>query len=188
MSVEDIVALIHSIDAKHERAEAERKRKRDNPTPAERAERTEDLRARYSTHVVNDLHVFAFKRRIRARLTWHAAGLMHSEWHRAWPKDGPIPWAALHSSMTFHGAPNTGHWFRANEGTYPCVHEGVLIGFCSPEYARAFEQLVASGRLSVKIDLTRLGCHYDNDGLPETMVWAGQRSDEPTEPDSRPAA
>jgi hypothetical protein len=178
---EQIRKTLDRID--QERAEVERKR--NNPTPAERAERIERLRAHYPGYVPNDLKVFAFKRRIRSRLAWHSAGLILTHW----PKDKPLSWAALYSSMDERavGARVSGYWFRAHEGGYPCVHEGVLIGLCSPEYATAFEQLVAHGRISVEIDFARVGRHHDDYGLPSATVRL-RRGDEPTAPDMRPAA
>lgn len=151
MNVHDAMIQLQAIDV--ERVEVERMRT--NPTMAERAERIAELRSCYAGHVLNDVKVATFKRLIWTRVVFHIWGLIRAD-----------SWAAIHSSMNSFGAPRTGIWFRAHEGTYPCVHEGVLIGFCSPEYAAAFEDLAARGRLTVDIDFADVDRH----GVPHTVV------------------
>ena len=148
MTVQECLAALEQLD----RANAEVERRRTNPTPAERAERIAALRADYARHVLNDLMVATFKRLI----------LTHVQLIKVPAR--PC-WAALHSRV---GAsmPREPVWFRAHEGTYPCVHAGVLIGFCSREFATAFEALVTGGHLTVEIDLGDVDCR----GVPSTTV------------------
>ena len=147
MNAEQIDAQIRETLDRIDRERIEAERKRTNPTPAERAERIAALRADYARHVLNDLMVAVFKRMILALR----------------PVIGP--WAALHSRVGC-SAPRTPVWFRAHEGTYPCVHAGVLIGFCSPEYAAAFEALVTEGQLTVEIGPSDV----DRWGVPSATV------------------
>jgi len=143
VNVQLLEALDH-IDREHVEAE----RKRTNPTPAERAERIAALRADHARHVLNDVLTARFKRMILALR--------------------PVPeqcWATLHSRVGSY-MPRAAVWFRAHEGTYPCVHAGVLIWFCSPEYTAAFEALVSDGYLTVKINPSEV----DRWGVPSATV------------------
>jgi hypothetical protein len=112
------------------------------------SERIAALRAEYASHVLNEVITTRFKRMILALR----------------PVSGPC-WAGLHSRVGSH-MPRVPVWFRAHEGTYPCVHAGVLIGFCSPEYAAAFESLVTDGHLTVEINPNDV----DRWGVPSATV------------------